>query len=117
MKAFIIKAPGQSAIGDIAQAVPGDGEVLLQTRMVGFCGTDLSTFRGKNPLVSYPRIPATRSQPPLSRRARDVPAHLRAGLNVTVSPYNSCGGAPLAAVDELMPAFVMRRSVSSATGP
>ena len=26
-------------------------------RMVGFCGSDLNSFRGLNPLVSFPRIP------------------------------------------------------------
>ena len=31
--------------------------MLLRVRTVGYCGTDLSTFRGVNPLVSYPRIP------------------------------------------------------------
>jgi len=25
--------------------------------MVGLCGSDLNSFRGKNPLVSFPRIP------------------------------------------------------------
>ena len=91
MKAFIIKAPGQSAIGEIAPAAPGDGEVLLQTRMVGFCGTDLSTFRGKNPLVSYPRIPGHEIAATIVDAGKGAPAHLRAGLNVTVSPYNNCG--------------------------
>jgi threonine dehydrogenase-like Zn-dependent dehydrogenase len=91
MKAFIIEAPGQSAVGEIAQAAPGDGEVLLQTRMVGFCGTDLSTFRGKNPLVSYPRIPGHEIAATIVDAGRGAPAHLRPGLNVTVSPYNSCG--------------------------
>jgi alpha-L-fucosidase len=31
--------------------------MLLTVRMVGLCGTDLNSFRGLNPLVSFPRIP------------------------------------------------------------
>lgn len=31
-------------------------EILLKVGMVGFCGSDLNSFRGLNPLVSYPRI-------------------------------------------------------------
>jgi threonine dehydrogenase-like Zn-dependent dehydrogenase len=34
-----------------------NGNVLLKVRMVGFCGSDLNSFREKNPLVTFPRIP------------------------------------------------------------
>jgi len=34
----------------------GDGQVLLRVRMVGLRGSNLSTFRGTNPMVSYPRV-------------------------------------------------------------
>lgn len=91
MKAFVITEPGQSTIGDLTTPTPGDDEVLLQTRMVGFCGTDLNTFRGKNPLVSYPRIPGHEISATIIETGAGVPAHLRAGLDVTVSPYNPCG--------------------------
>ena len=33
------------------------GEVLLKMEYVGFCGSDLSTFLGKNPMVKMPVIP------------------------------------------------------------
>ena len=57
MKAFIITEPGETRIGEIPVPTAGPGEVLLQTRLIGMCGTDLNTFRGKNPLVTYPRVP------------------------------------------------------------
>ena len=57
MKAFYITEPGSSGLRDLSEPFPQPGEVLLKTRIIGLCGTDLSTFRGKNPLVSYPRIP------------------------------------------------------------
>lgn len=91
MKAFVIEEPGSSAIAEVDEVSPGAGEVLLQTRMVGFCGTDLSTFRGKNPLVSYPRIPGHEISATVAAVGPDVPAHIKPGLNVTVSPYNPCG--------------------------
>ena len=56
MRAFFITAPGQSTIGEVAIPKPGPDEVLLRTRLVGLCGSDLNTFRGKNPMVTYPRI-------------------------------------------------------------
>lgn len=91
MKAFVITQPGQSTIGDVHTPTPSNGEVLLQTRMVGFCGTDLNTFRGKNPLVSYPRIPGHEISATIAEIGAGVPSHLRVGLDVTVSPYNPCG--------------------------
>src|SRR3954451_15936352 len=94
MKAFVITEPGQSTIGNVSTPAAGPGEVLLQTRMVGFCGTDLSTFRGKNPLVSYPRIPGHEISATVLEAGAGVPEHLRPGLNVTVSPYNGCGACP-----------------------
>jgi threonine dehydrogenase-like Zn-dependent dehydrogenase len=91
MKAFVIREPGLSSIDEVGDVQPGDGDVLLQTRMVGFCGTDLNTFRGKNPLVSYPRIPGHEISATIAEVGRGVPGHLRPGLNVAVSPYNPCG--------------------------
>jgi threonine dehydrogenase-like Zn-dependent dehydrogenase len=91
MKAFVIREPGLSSIDEVGEVQPGDGDVLLQTRMVGFCGTDLNTFRGKNPLVSYPRIPGHEISATIVEVGAGVPSHLRPGLNVTVSPYNPCG--------------------------
>ncbi|MES1261943.1 MAG: zinc-binding alcohol dehydrogenase family protein, partial [Acidobacteriota bacterium] len=66
-------------------------EVLLRTRVVGMCGTDLSTFRGKNPLVSYPRIPGHEIAATIEETGSAVPPHFKEGLNVTVSPYTNCG--------------------------
>lgn len=91
MKAFVIEEPGVSSIAEVDDVSPGDGEVLLHTRVVGFCGTDLSTFRGKNPLVSYPRIPGHEIGATITAVGHGVPDHLQPGLNVAVSPYNPCG--------------------------
>ena len=34
-----------------------EDEILLQVRRIGLCGTDLNSYRGGNPLVTFPRIP------------------------------------------------------------
>ncbi len=91
MKAFVITKPGETAMGEIAAPKPGPEEVLLQTRIVGMCGTDLSTFRGKNPLVTYPRIPGHEVAATIVEVGSSVPEEFRTGQNVTVSPYTACG--------------------------
>src|SRR3954447_2713299 len=91
MKAFYITAPGESRLGEIDEPRPGRDEILLQTRIIGLCGTDLSTFRGKNPLVSYLRIPGHEIAAVIVETGPDVPPEFRPGLEVTVYPNTSCG--------------------------
>jgi threonine dehydrogenase-like Zn-dependent dehydrogenase len=91
MQAFYITEPGASALGEVQQPNPGKGQILLKTRYIGLCGTDLSTFRGKNPLVSYPRIPGHEIAATIVETGHGVPSHLIAGQDVTVSPYTPCG--------------------------
>src|ERR1700712_189331 len=91
MQAFYITEPGSSELRELQQPRPAAGELLLQTRLIGLCGTDLSTFRGKNPLVSYPRIPGHEIAATLVEAGPDVPPELQAGINVTVHPNTNCG--------------------------
>ena len=91
MKALYIEQPGETAVRDLSEPKPKRGEVLLKTRLIGFCGTDLSTFRGKNPLVSYPRIPGHEIAATVYEAGPNVPDHIRSGMHVTVYPNTSCG--------------------------
>src|SRR6476469_2031954 len=91
MRAFLITAPNQSSLGEIPVPRPGPDEVLLRTRIVGMCGSDLNTFRGNNPMVSYPRIPGHEIAATIEEVGQQVPSELRSGVNVTVSPYTNCG--------------------------
>src|SRR5580704_2646862 len=91
MKTLVIDAPGKVSCGEKARPVPRDGEVLLRVRRLGFCGTDLSTFRGANPLVTYPRIPGHEIAATIEAVTPGVPANLKIGQEVTVMPYTACG--------------------------
>ena len=70
-------------------AVPGEN-LLLKVRMIGLCGSDLNSFRGKNPMVTFPRIPGHEVAATIVEGSKEDPA-LAAGVNVTMSPYTSCG--------------------------
>ena len=52
MKAIQISEPSVMKVIDIAEPQMGDDEVLLKMKYVGFCGSDLNTFRGGNPMVT-----------------------------------------------------------------
>ena len=66
--------------------VKGD-DLLLKVRMIGLCGSDLNSFRGKNPLVSYPRIPGHE----VAATVVQGNSQVAAGTDVTMSPYTNCG--------------------------
>ncbi|MCC7492796.1 MAG: zinc-binding alcohol dehydrogenase family protein [Fimbriimonadaceae bacterium] len=91
MRALIITAPGEVSLGTAADPQVGVGEVLLRPRIVGYCGSDLNTFRGNNPLVAYPRIPGHEIAATIEAVGPEVPACWQPGLTVTVSPYLGCG--------------------------
>jgi 2-desacetyl-2-hydroxyethyl bacteriochlorophyllide A dehydrogenase len=86
MKALVLQKPGQASIETVPDPVLTDSNLLLKVKMVGFCGSDLNSFRGLNPLVSFPRI-----------LGHEVCATVvegkgfAAGTDVALSPYTSCG--------------------------
>lgn len=94
MKALFITEPGKTAVREIAKPEVASDHVLLKVRMVGYCGSDLNTFRGKNPMVSLPRIPGHEVAATIEVVGADVPETFRPGMNVTLSPYTNCGRCP-----------------------
>lgn len=90
MRALVLHGPGQAHLESVADPLQTDTDVLLKVRMVGFCGSDLKSFRGINPLVTYPRILGHEvSATVVEDRGQN--GALSAGTNVSVSPYTSCG--------------------------
>jgi threonine dehydrogenase-like Zn-dependent dehydrogenase len=90
MKALVIKKPGEVTIEEIPEPLNDNELLLLKVRMVGFCGSDLNSFRGNNPLVNFPRIPGHEVAATIVTGSKSDGA-LAAGVNVTMSPYTNCG--------------------------
>ena len=47
MKAAVWNGPGDMAIKDVPVPAPSRGEVLVKTRAVGICGSDLEIYNGR----------------------------------------------------------------------
>jgi threonine dehydrogenase-like Zn-dependent dehydrogenase len=90
MKALYIHKPGEISVGETSEPTSRQGEVLLRVRMIGLCGSDLNTYRGKNPMVSFPRIPGHEIAATVEE-VQEPGSSLKPGMNVTLSPYTSCG--------------------------
>ena len=91
MKAIQITEPSVMKIIDIAEPQMGDDEVLLKMKYVGFCGSDLNTFRGGNPMVKMPVVPGHEVGAEIVKVGKNVPNVLKPGMTVTVNPYTNCG--------------------------
>ena len=91
MKAVRITAPGQVELTEVKKPVIKPGYALLKVGYVGFCGSDLNTFRGLNPLVNLPIIPGHEIGAVIEAVADDAPPTIKAGMIATVNPYTACG--------------------------
>ena len=90
MRALVIDRPGEARVIEMERPAADPQEATMRVRRIGLCGSDLTTYLGKNPMVTYPRIPGHE----VAATLEHVPANelgLVAGMNVTLSPYTSCG--------------------------
>ena len=94
MKALQITEPGRTEVVDLPAPEAGAGEVLLRMEYVGFCGSDLNTFRGANALAKSPVIPGHEIGAVIEAAGPGVPGFLQPGMTVTVNPYTACGTCP-----------------------
>jgi 2-desacetyl-2-hydroxyethyl bacteriochlorophyllide A dehydrogenase len=90
VKALVLQKPGQAFISEVPEPKPADGGVLLKVRMVGLCGSDLNSFRGLNPMVSYPRIPGHEVSATIVQ-SNHGEGGLPVGTDVALYPYTNCG--------------------------
>lgn len=74
-----------------APSAPASGEVLLKLCYVGFCGSDINTFMGRNTMALNPVIPGHEVGAVIEAVGHDVPDTLRPGMVVTCNPYTNCG--------------------------
>lgn len=91
MKAVQIVNPFEMKVVEMEKPTVGAGEVLVKIKYVGFCGSDLNTYLGRNPMVKLPVIPGHEVGAVIEETGADVPADFVKGMNVTLNPYTNCG--------------------------
>ena len=90
MKAIQIEKPGLAQVVEVAEPQLQPGFVKVGIEYVGFCGSDLNTFRGGNAMVTFPRIPGHEIGGTIVE-LNGAPEHLKVGQAVTINPYTNCG--------------------------
>src|ERR1700679_3326250 len=113
MRALSLVAAGDARIVEVPDTQKTIGDLLLRVEMVGLCGTDLNSFRGNNPLITYPRILGHEIPATVLVGTAAVPT----GAKVTLSPYTHCGLCPSCRRGRFTHAETTRPLASSATEP
>ena len=91
MRQIRIPAQGEMIVEQAPKPTAGAGEVLLKINYVGFCGSDLNTFLGRNLMAKEAVIPGHEIGATIESVGPGVPGMLTPGMTVTVNPYTNCG--------------------------
>lgn len=91
MKAVQIVNTSEMRVAEVGKPTVGAGEVMISIRYVGFCGSDLNTFLGRNPMVKLPVIPGHEVGAVIEEVGTGVPKGFVKGMSVTLNPYTNCG--------------------------
>lgn len=91
MKAIQISHSQQLNIIELDKPAVGAGEVLLKMVYVGFCGSDINTFMGRNTMALNPVIPGHEIGAVVEAVGEGVPETIVPGMVVTCNPYTNCG--------------------------
>lgn len=91
MKAIQITHSQEYRLIEMERPAPKAGEVLLKVQYVGFCGSDINTFMGRNSMALNPVIPGHEIGAVIEAVGAEVPEDLKPGMQVTCNPYTNCG--------------------------
>ncbi|MCF7955681.1 MAG: alcohol dehydrogenase catalytic domain-containing protein [Phycisphaerae bacterium] len=90
MRQAVMPAPGKIEFGDAGVPVAGKGQVQIEVKRIGVCGSDIHVFHGKHPFVSYPLIQGHEFSGVISAIGAGVEG-VSIGDKVTATPQEVCG--------------------------
>ena len=90
MRAVVVETPGTYAVRDVEAPRPAPGEVVLEVRACGLCGTDVHIAHGTFPPAPYPLIPGHEFAGVVIERGAGVGSP-EVGTRVAVDPTLACG--------------------------
>ena len=93
MKEAVVTGPQKFEIREVPVPVPGDGEVLVQMKAAGVCGSDFHLFLGENPNAIYPRVPGHENAGVVVEVGKNVES-IKPGDAVVIDLVVACGHCP-----------------------
>jgi L-gulonate 5-dehydrogenase len=91
MRAAVTYEPGRMEVRDVSPPAPGSGEVLLETQVVGICGSDVHLFLGDHPYSRFPGVQGHEFSAVVAELGAGDTGTLQVGDLVAVEPLRSCG--------------------------
>ena len=90
MQAVVVTKPGTYGVSDVPRPHAGPGEVVVEVRACGLCGTDVHIARGEFPPSPYPLIPGHEFAGVVVEQGPGVDTP-QVGSRVAVDPTLACG--------------------------
>ena len=86
----VMTAPGQIKFQEVGKPAAGAGEVLLQIKRIGVCGSDIHVYHGLHPYTSYPIVQGHEVAGIIAELGSGVTGFLP-GDKVVFMPQVTCG--------------------------
>jgi L-iditol 2-dehydrogenase len=90
MKQAVMTAPGAIEFRDVEKPMPNDDEVVMQTRRIGVCGSDIHVYHGLHPYTGYPVVQGHEIGGVVAGFGKNV-SGLKIGDRITFMPQITCG--------------------------
>ena len=90
MKAFLATAPLTLELVERSIPIPAANELLVKTKAVGICGSDIHLFRGDHPYTTYPMIFGHEASG-IIEAVGDIVNKFELGEHVVLEPLIPCG--------------------------
>ena len=86
----VMTAPGEISFREIPVPVAGPEQILVRTKRIGICGSDIHVYHGKHPYTSYPVTQGHEISGEISAVGSAVTG-FSVGQRVTIEPQVACG--------------------------
>ena len=90
MKQAIMTEPGRIQFKDVDKPSISDDEVLMQTKRIGVCGSDIHVYHGMHPYTGYPIVQGHEIGGVVAAVGKNVTG-LNVGDKITFMPQVVCG--------------------------
>jgi L-iditol 2-dehydrogenase len=91
MKQAVMPAPGKIEFKDVDRPKPQAHELLMQTRRIGVCGSDIHVYHGLHPYTGYPVVQGHELGGVVAEVGEGVTS-VAVGDKITFTPQVTCGG-------------------------
>jgi L-iditol 2-dehydrogenase len=86
----VMTEPGKIVFQNIEKPTINDDEILMQTKRIGVCGSDIHVFHGLHPYTSYPVVQGHEVSGVVAAVGKNV-AGIQVGDEITFTPQVTCG--------------------------